>query len=244
MLFKEWIDNPSTKKIPGYNLVRDQLKGRYKAMVKSGKKFVINVYQYPGNGLIAHVKVPTEGEVPDLSYDILLHVTGSGSIIDSDIKVFSNCPSFTYRYAYVCNELELLIPEYVKYYDKEVLTKEPVETNPTQIMGYEKSILYALWALEDHGYKTYTDLNGDVLMDRSQLKSIMTAEAKKQQAQILKRKFSEHNKKVKAKKTVDLASGTTISRSSAIETSRGKISGGGKITGKKPKSKITGKKKR
>ncbi|MGL5745977.1 MAG: hypothetical protein ACRCXX_12640, partial [Cetobacterium sp.] len=107
MTLKEWIDNPNLKAIPGYHLVRDQLLTRYKGMVKAGKKFKIAVYQHPANGLLVLVRVPTEGDTPDLTYDVLFHVTGGvqGSVLNNDIKVFSNCPSFTYRFAYVCGKL-------------------------------------------------------------------------------------------------------------------------------------------
>ncbi|MGL6099509.1 MAG: hypothetical protein ACRC0G_07775 [Fusobacteriaceae bacterium] len=244
MLFKEWLDNPTTKKIPGYTLVKEQLKIRYKKMVTEKKKFVINIYKNKG-AMLVHVKVPTEGDIPELYYDVLLSVSPSNVLMDSEVEVYSNCPSFTFRFAYVCNSLGLIIPDYIGHYDKEVLTKSPEETNPTKILGYDKSILYALWALEDHGYKSYADIVEDAVIDRSQLDQVMQAEGKKQQAQLLRLKYAENKKKNKNMKTVNLAKAIEDDNmnNAHIKTSSGKIKAGPKISAKKAKGRITGKKK-
>lgn len=195
MKLKEWLDNPKTKKIPGYEMVKEQLKSRFLDMLKKDKKFVIAVYQSSRNGLLVHVKVPTEGDIPDLYYDVVLHVSGGmTTLMESEVKVYSNCPSFTFRYAYVAFQNKEIIPEYVNHYDDIVIKDKPDITNPMEIMGYEKSIYYAILSLDYYGYKTYNDLNDDVKASRDDLKSVMTATAKLQEVQMRKTKYSKEKR--------------------------------------------------
>lgn len=221
MKLKEWLDNPKTKSIPGYNLVKEQLKSRFLTMLKKGKKFDISVYQSSKNGLLVHVKVPTEGDVPDLFYDVVLHIAGGMStLMESEVKVFSNCPSFTFRYAYVAFHSKELIPEFVNYYDDIVIKDKPDTTNPMEIMGYEKSIYYAILSLEYYGYKTYNDLNNDVKQSREGLKEIMGATAKVQEAQVKRSKYSREKRleRERNKALMDKQKGVSAKESNPTKT--------------------------
>lgn len=254
MKLKEWLDNPKTKNIPGYNMVKEQLRARFLDMLKKGKKFDIGVYQSSRNGLLVHVKVPTEGDIPELYYDVVLHIAGGmATLMESEVKVFSNCPSFTFRYAYVAFQSKELIPEFVDYYDDIVIKDKPDTTNPMEIMGYEKSIYYAILSLEYYGYKTYSDLNNDVRASREGLKEIMSATAKVQEAQVKKSKYSKEKRleKERAKALMNKQSTDPVKTKTTAKTSSSLSRPNHRVEAKKkigashgPKSKIGAKRKK
>lgn len=82
----------------------EQYRERYNNLVKSGAKFRHQVYKTsPGGRTIVHVKCPSES-VSNFFYDVLLELEYSDlttRLEDCDVKIFSNCPSFVYTYAYV-----------------------------------------------------------------------------------------------------------------------------------------------
>lgn len=254
MKLKDWLDNPKTKSIPGYNMVKEQLKTRFLNMLKKEKKFDIDVYQSSRNGLLVHVKVPTEGDIPNLFYDVVLHIAGGmATLMESEVKVFSNCPSFTFRYAYVAFHAKEIIPEYMSYYDDIVFNDKPDVTNPMEILGYEKSIYYALLALEYYGYRTYNDLNDDVKASREGLKYIKSATAKVQEAHILKEKYAKEKRLEKERlkalmhkqETNPVKEKTTAKTSSNLSHPNHRIEAKKKIgMSHKPKSKISAKRKK
>lgn len=81
----------------------DGYRERYKSLCKRAK-FSHTIYTImPGNRTLIHVKVPSE-TVENFTYDVLLEFKAAPDVVDfrdCDIKIFSNCPSFVYSYAYV-----------------------------------------------------------------------------------------------------------------------------------------------
>jgi hypothetical protein len=67
------------------------------------------------------------------------------------MQVFSNSPNFNFTYAYVCERDGWLIPELRKKLSRQALTEPPDVRNPAGLMGFEKSIFFAmLMSLEYH----------------------------------------------------------------------------------------------
>jgi hypothetical protein len=97
---------------------------------------------------VAHVKIPSRKH-DKLFYDVLLQFDKE-SIEDNDIvinhanmSVFSNCPSFTYTYAFVYREKGQLIEWSRSKYNKNILSKRPESRNPNEILSYERSLYLA-----------------------------------------------------------------------------------------------------
>lgn len=166
-------------KIPAAEMI-EGFKDRYDEMVKNGLKFKVSFHKMiPGNNVIVHTKVPSE-TVKGFYYDVLLELVSNGAkdYEDCDIKIFSNCPSFVYTYAYVFYHLEddeaptktkgLIVDEYHKKIPKdnlmvsitskklneEILHGRPIVRNPYGLPLFDKSIYYAIFNMLDR-----TDFN-------------------------------------------------------------------------------------
>lgn len=168
-------------KMPIKGLVEAQ-RDRYQEMSEdTSRPFSYMVYHTtPGNRLIVHVKVPSRS-LKKFYYDVLLElepVDGAVTFGDCNVKVFSNCPSFIYTYAYVFYHLDtgdqstgktrksrsgmiidtftrkiprdrLLMPGTEKKVGKKVLNNEPSTRNPLGLPYFDSSIYAAIFYLED-----------------------------------------------------------------------------------------------
>ena len=154
MDIKQYLDNPMGKGaiIQGKQLILDDLNKRYEKL-KSNNEFKCEIYK-DGNTFIFHVKVPSESE-RDNDYDVVIELSPeSKSILDKtllsdesllryNMRVFSNCPSFIFTYAYAYNEHELFIDYLQKRLDDLVFKSAPTTKNPMNMVNFEKSIYFA-----------------------------------------------------------------------------------------------------
>ena len=98
---------------------------------------------------IAHLKIPSMTH-DKLSYDVLLEfdidsIRDSANVInDGNVRVFSNCPSFTYTYANVFDKNRDMIDWAKSKYSSEIFTKEPETRNPYKLRSYERSLYFAI----------------------------------------------------------------------------------------------------
>jgi hypothetical protein len=149
---KEFMDNPMGKgstAIPNRKLISDDFAKRYNKLIKT-KKFEHTVYK-DGDDYYFHIKVPSESERNN-TYDVVLHFTQGEESFHNDnflnryyVKFFSNCPSFTFTFAYVFNLYGLLIESLPNKYRDEVLEDDPITRNPGEIISYEKSTYFACY---------------------------------------------------------------------------------------------------
>ena len=156
-------------KIPSAEMI-SRYRERYKIMQARGLKFKFTLhYVMPGGRIIVHVKVPSE-TVPNFHYSVLLELNthgGAKKFEDCHIKVFSNCPSFVFTYAYVFYHLpddelgkptmmiddfsqkipknRLMVPGTEDKLGEDVLTNRPVVRNPYGLPLFDKSIYYAVF---------------------------------------------------------------------------------------------------
>lgn len=151
---REFYANPSGKGITSnnINIVRKDFIKRYDIVTKQDKKKVkTTVYMENEASFYFHMLIPSD--MHQNTYDVVLHLfnladDGSkGSLKDWGINFFSNCPSFVFTYAVSYNESGLLIPFLAKKYNNKVLHQLPVEKNPDLIIGWDKSIFYAIYTL-------------------------------------------------------------------------------------------------
>jgi hypothetical protein len=109
----------------------------------------MNIYTHKKD-VYYHLIIPSENKDRDMSYDVIIKFKHTDANNEADqtyrqyqIEFFSNCPSFTYGYAYVAHINGNLVKELVDKYDPKVLKYPPVSKNPGLVFGYEKSIYFA-----------------------------------------------------------------------------------------------------
>lgn len=163
-------------KIPIKGLIETYRDDYYK--MKAIKKIdcTHTVYRMPDDTTIVHVKVPS-GTVKNFYYDVLYELSYTNTtkdILDCEVKIFSNSPSFVYTYAYVFYHMgategvaaptgmlinrttqkipkdRLLIREAEKKLGKEPLREPPVVRNVLGLPLFDKSLYFALFYLLDN----------------------------------------------------------------------------------------------
>jgi len=149
MNIRQYLDNPMGKGaiIQGKQLIIDDLDKRFEKLSRD-KEIDSDVYK-DGNNYFFHVKIPSESE-RDNDYDVVVEFSpidntslSDETILNYNIRFFSNCPSFIFTYAYAYNDKDLFIDFLSKRLDEQVLKTAPVVKNPTNMVNFEKSIYFA-----------------------------------------------------------------------------------------------------
>jgi len=237
--------------IPNRQLIKDDLDKRYDKLVKE-KKIKLNVFR-DSDEYYFHFEMPSESEREN-TYDVVLHFTMGDENFKYDnfldryyVKFFSNCPSFTYTFAYAFNLYGLLIDSLGDKYESEVLNNDPVTRNPGEIISYEKSIYFACRYLSLN--KTFLNkmyLNGiakpfnvrsfnNRIRNSHQIKLQIDRERVRVQA---KKKEEEEKQKKASSKIVDKVAKAVTGKNEKNKISGGKTS----VNYVKPKPKIQARK--
>jgi hypothetical protein len=102
-----------------------------------------------------HLKVPSESTTT--YYDVVIlffsddpKISKSHSLTEYKIKFFSNCPSFTYKYAALYKKEKYLIEQLYQKLNVNYLNTMPDKTNPDYQLMYDKSLFFACSYLLDH----------------------------------------------------------------------------------------------
>lgn len=149
MNIREYLDNPMGKGaiIPGKQAIISDYDARFKKLIEDNK-FSIKIYK-DKDDYYFHIIQGSESERGN-DYDVIIKFypkdktnKAEDSIINYEISFFSNCPSFTYTYAYAYNVVGLLIDILAKKYDEKILSMNPVVKNPSNMVHYEKSLYFA-----------------------------------------------------------------------------------------------------
>lgn len=152
--FEKYLTNPSGNKgnlFLNMSMVKGNLNEKFDSLLREKKnKFDLKVYDN-GNKFILYVKVPSSKY--DLFYDVVFEIDKKGeddkpleriNLKKSKFKVYSNCPSFVFTYAFIFNNRELLIEGLKSKYSKDTLQKQPLQKNYYQIVAMEKSLFFAI----------------------------------------------------------------------------------------------------
>lgn len=146
MNIHEYMTNPMKRgsSVLLLNTVRVSLDSQYDQL---SERMSVKWYMLNNSYYVAHVKIPS-AHYEKVFYDVLLQFdlsTADDSLVinQCDMKIFSNCPSFTYTYAYVYNERNCLIEWARSKYNRNILKKRPVNRNPDEILNYERSVYFA-----------------------------------------------------------------------------------------------------
>jgi hypothetical protein len=206
MKIDEFLKNPLGKGaiIPGKEDLLRSLDYRLQVLQKH-KTIEMNIYTHKKD-VYYHLIIPSENKDRDMSYDVIIKFKHTDANNEADqtyrqyqIEFFSNCPSFTYGYAYVANINGYLIKEFSDKYEPEVLKYPPVSKNPGLTFGYEKSIYFACkYIMEDKKVllKSYVDSHASKLTPAiiSSIRNMNVIEEEYKKADKIMRKVRRENK--------------------------------------------------
>jgi len=151
MRFDDYISNPMGRK----NAVmsnREMYRNMYaekldKILIRENGKIDYTLYTDKDRYLI-HFKIPSE-VVPNFYYDTVVEFVPNGpksmatTIKDYDVKFYSNDPSFVYTFAHAFIKNDIFIRDLLPRMSKEAVRKVATEKNPSNEVGYVKSIYFA-----------------------------------------------------------------------------------------------------
>lgn len=154
------VDNPSgsgSSFLASRRSIKKALDQGYSDTIhKSGRYFIAIPFMDINGVLLYRVKVPSEDYRHNkIVYDVFIQIEAErpdAKIKPSlrEIRVYSNCPSFIFTYAYVFNKLDRIIPTFKDKIPQKALTDAPKIRNPVETLGFEKSIYYACRYLLDN----------------------------------------------------------------------------------------------
>jgi len=132
-----------------------------------------------GRTLVFHFEMPSHS-THGLMYDVIVEFPYSkgdlnkgNSLYEFPFKVYSNCPSFVYTYAYVFYQKDLICNWLLDRYDKKTLTTPPKTRNEFGIVFYERSIFFALYYIRKNINQSL-----DLLTNSAQKASYSTIKAR------------------------------------------------------------------
>ena len=168
----QFLSNPTGKSsanVARRDRIKADLTARFHKLYKERKKgFSVTFFKLKRDKkIVGHIKVPSEElNKTSMHYDVLIEYSYPESARDLPnsvnfdslkymaIKVFSNSPNFTFTYAYVFNQADLLIDWMKERLSRQSLEEEPVKRNPDMGFGFEKSIYFAMLYLQEYSRQT------------------------------------------------------------------------------------------
>lgn len=142
---KEFLNNPAGKgsSILNINATKSQYIERYDKIVKkiSHRVFLVKKDIY----FLINIPSSVEG----IKYDIVVRFqptsksTGE-SIVDMNMQIFSNSPSFLYTYAYAYDKQKLFLREFKRKLSSKMLNDIAKTKNPYGVLSYDFSVFSAL----------------------------------------------------------------------------------------------------
>lgn len=174
------------------------------------------------------MKIPSE-TVPELLFDVVLQFTPLSNadaeltINHYSVQVFSNSPGFTFTYAYIYNKEGILIDFLRNKISSTAITTPPVIRNNEEIIGFEKSVYYALLYLKAMGYTYKSNLRrtSQIIKETSFLiRNVKSSESKMLEYNNLKKKYKLLQQEEKAKKLK--SKNEAIKKSNAINRAKRK----------------------
>lgn len=232
MTFDNYIQNPMGIK----NSVisnREMYRGMYidklnKILVREAGRVKYTLYK-SDNKFFIHMKIPSE-VVDKFYYDTVIEfytdnrlLLSSRSLQDYSVKFYSNDPSFVFTFAHAFIKNDLFIKDIEDKMSKEAIKKAAKEKNPTNQVGYVKSLYFAYLLMKQYGLfnKSQFEAYGQKYDKKYLLSQIEHADIK-----IEKRRTSEEEqrkkKNIEKKKTT--SNNTSQVRNSNISVPTSNIS--------------------
>jgi len=110
--------------------------------IKSRIKLVHVAQDDNETGTYCYLSIPSESK-QRLYYDVVFWINSNTKMnLDTEVKVYSNSPSFAYNFTYLFHkEGSLLYPE---LYPQSFLTMSPKVRNPYGLFGFDKHVYYGV----------------------------------------------------------------------------------------------------
>lgn len=130
------------------------------------------------NDYFVYFQIPSESnsEYPSdkVHYDVILQLVPpnaswleSENLRDFDVKVYSNCPSFTFTFTYVYYKQGALINMPHGAYTRKALNTKPVTRNPLLLYGIEKSLWFAICYMDENHLFRRSKLDAMITDDKT-----------------------------------------------------------------------------
>ena len=117
------------------------------------------------NKYYAYFKIPSE-TIEKFYYDVVIEfytdedVKSLGTnLFDYNVRFFSNDPAFNYTYAYSFNVNDLIIANLKSKMSKKAIKTEAKEKNPSNQIGYVKTIYFAYLYMQSKGINSINTAN-------------------------------------------------------------------------------------
>lgn len=209
--FDEYIANPMGRKNSVFTH-REMYREMYtkkldEIMVRENGSVDFVLYTDENNIYYVHIKIPSE-VVSNFYYDVVLKfytnnntISSSRSIKDYYVEFFSNDPSFMFTFAHAFLKNKLFIKDLVPKMSKQAVKKVAVDKNPSDEVGYVKSIYFAYLIMKRYGLfnKVKYEAYSKKYNKKELLNNIIHSEVKLEERNIEGEKQKKKNKKEKAK---------------------------------------------
>lgn len=220
MTFDQYIQNPMGIKnavISNREMYRTMYTDKLnKVLVREASKVEYYLYKSK-SAYYCYIKVPSE-VVPKFTYDVVIKFTEPDKgIVDTtlkrfDVKFYSNDPAFVYTFAHAFVSNDLFIPELKDKMSKLAVKQVAKEKNPTDQVGYVKSLYFAYLIMQQRGLfrkALYVEHYNE-----KALKAMIThADKKIADREEAGRNLSTKPKKEKPERTVPLSNDNTTKKS-------------------------------
>lgn len=156
---KEFFNNPAGKgsAVLNINATKNKFQEKYNQIHKriSHKSFFVK------DDIYILINIPSS--VEGIMYDVLMKFEKNKksigtTILDMEMRLFSNSPSFLYTYANAYDKQKLFIKECKKKLSSKMLSDIAKTRNPYGVLSYDFSIYSALWYILSNGYTNIDDL--------------------------------------------------------------------------------------
>ena len=152
MTYDQYIQNPmgiANAVISNRNMYRELYMGKLdKILVREMGKIDYTLYR-SGKNYYVYIKIPSE-VIEKFYYDVVIEFSEpkDKSLLDNslknyNVKFYSNDPSFVYTFAHAFIKNKMFIDELKDVMSKEAIQKVAVEKNPSNQVGYVKSLYFA-----------------------------------------------------------------------------------------------------
>lgn len=162
MTLKEYIMNPYPNGVIS-SQTREVTRAMYKEkfekimLREAGTQLPVKFYIGKSSWFI-HLKVPSEA-IPNFTYDVVfefLNVKNSVNLEECETKFYSNDPAFVYTYANTFKSHKMFCDELSSRMPKEALRTKAHEKNPSNIVGYVKSLYFGYLLCKTKNYLNRT----------------------------------------------------------------------------------------
>ena len=155
MTFDQYIQNPMGVKnavISGREMYRTMYMNKLdKIMVRENGKAEYHLFKDKGELYYAYIKVPSE-VIENFYYDVIIEfrqpdkdkkIHNDRTLKNYKVRFYSNDPSFVFTFAHAFIKNDMFIKNYSDKMSKEAIKKVAKEKNPTNQVGYVKSLYFA-----------------------------------------------------------------------------------------------------